>query len=126
MVDTVGKRRARRRGHRHGVYPVASGIPAEGPGAGSPVGARTPEPACEKGTHRALNEAGHAAWLLERAFVSMIEQEELSMPALGQIYAALREAEASVVAIEARLLGTLRRVVPRLAPLTRAPNAGKE
>jgi hypothetical protein len=49
---------------------------------------------------RALELTGRATRLLEWAFVSMIEQEELSMPALERLYAALQKTGAAATAIE--------------------------
>ena len=61
------------------------------------------EPAPGERARLALDHTEGAARLLEDAFVSVIGENELFMPAVEQLYAALQEAEASVTVLEARL-----------------------
>jgi hypothetical protein len=59
-----------------------------------------------------LDETQSAARLLEDAFVSMVEENGLYMPAVEQLYAALQEVEVTVTVLEARLPRGHRRVGP--------------
>ena len=52
---------------------------------------------------RTLYHTERAARLLEGAFVSIIEENELFVLAAERLYAALQEAEASAALLEARL-----------------------
>lgn len=67
------------------------------------VGGAASEPAPGERMRLALDDTGSAARLLEDAFVSTVEEDELFMPAVEQLYAALQEADASVTVLEARL-----------------------
>lgn len=61
------------------------------------------EPARGERARLALDDAQSAARLLEGAFVSAVEENELFMPAVEQLYVAQQEAEASVTVLEAWL-----------------------
>ena len=81
----------------------AAGAPPGAGGAGCRAGGAAREPARGERARPALDDTGSAARLLEGAFVSMVEENELSMPAVEQLYAALEETEAAVTVLEARL-----------------------
>lgn len=97
MANTIGTEGA---GPRRNLHPAATDTPVTVREGILPLGTTTYEPAREEGVSRALELTGRATRLLGWAFVSMIEQEELSMPALERLYAALQETEAAAVAIE--------------------------
>ena len=71
---------------------------------GSSLGRATPEPTREERMRRTLCHTDRAARLLEEAFLSMIEENELFVLAVERLYVALHEAEASAALLEARLL----------------------
>lgn len=93
MTNPAGRARA---GHPQGAHPVPD-VSVARRERGLLVGTGAYEPAREKRARLAPDQA-------ERAFVSMIEQEELSMPALERLYAVLRETEATAAGIETRFL----------------------
>ena len=101
MADYVG---GAYKGHRQETPPAATGNCVAGRGVGLPIGTRTHEPAREDGTLCALEETGRAARLLKRALVSVMGREQLSMLAVERLYAALLEAEAATVAVQACLV----------------------
>ena len=102
MADPAGTASTKLPHHRHREN-RASGAPPVAGGAGRRVGGATSDPAPGERARLALDDTESAARLLEGAFVSMIEENELSMPAVGQLYAALQEAEVAVTVLEARL-----------------------
>ena len=104
MADPVGTASRRLPHHRRRETRAASGVPSAAGGAGCRVGGgASSEPAPGERARLALNGAESAARLLEEAFVSMVGEDELSLPAVEQLYAALQEAEAAVGVLEARI-----------------------
>ena len=104
MADPTGTASTKLPYHRRRETRTPSGAPSGAGGAGFCVGGdASSEPAPGERARLALDDAGSAARLLEEAFVSMVEENELSMPAVEQLYAALQEAEASVAVLEARV-----------------------
>ena len=101
MADPAGTASTKLLHHRRRETRTPSGVPSVAGGAGCRVGGAAPEPATGERARLALDDAGSAARLLEDAFVSLVEENELSMPAVEQLYAALQEAEVAV--LEARL-----------------------
>ena len=81
---------------------TASGVLSGAGGAGCCVGRAASEPAPGERARLAGDDTESAARLLEYAFVSTVEVNELFMPAVEQLYAALQEAEASAAMLEAR------------------------
>lgn len=57
--------------------------------AGFSTGGATPEPTHEERMHRTLGHTQRAARLFEEDFASVIEENELLVPAAEQLYAAL-------------------------------------
>ena len=112
VEDPLSKARARCGERRRCEAPAASGFVPGAQGPGSSVGGATPEPAREERTRRTLGHTERAARLLEGAFASMIEENELFMPAVERLYAALQEAEASAAVLELELEAPLLRGGP--------------
>lgn len=96
-----------------GLSPTAADPPGEAQKTVFLVGATASEYLREERAPRALHQTKEATRLLERAFVSLVEENELSMPAVERLYAALEEAEASVAALEARRPRSRQRGEPR-------------
>lgn len=104
MADTADAASTKSPHHCRRETRAASGVPSVAQGAGCRVGGgASSEPAPGERARLALDDAESAARLLEDAFVSMVEEDELSMPAVERLYAALQEAEAAVGVLEARL-----------------------
>ena len=104
MADPADAASTKSPHHRRRETRAASGVPSAAQGAGCRVGGgASSEAAPGERARLALDAAESAARLLEDAFVSMVEENELSMPALGRLHAALQEAEAAVGVLEARL-----------------------
>ena len=103
MADSVDTVSTKLRHHRRRETRSASGVPSGAEGAGCCVGGEASEPAPGERARHALDRTESAARLLEYAFVSTVEENELFMPAVEKLYAALQEAEASVTVLEARL-----------------------
>ena len=103
MADPADTASTKSPHHRRRETRAASGVPSGAGGAGCRAGGAAWEPAHGERARLALDDTGSAARLLEGAFVSMVEENELSMPAVEQLYAALQEAEAAVTVLEARL-----------------------
>lgn len=113
MADPAGTASTKLPHHRRRETRTPSGVPTVAGGAGFCAGgAASSGPAPGERARLALDDAESAARLLEEAFVSMVEENELSMPAVEQLYAALQEAEASVAVLEARLPRSHRRGGP--------------
>lgn len=103
MTDPASTASTKLSHHRHREN-RASGAPPVAGGAGRRVGgSAASDPAPGERARLALDDTESAARLLEGAFVSMVGENELSMPAVEQLYAALGEAEAAVTVLEARL-----------------------
>ena len=113
MADPVGPAPTKSPHHRRRETRSASGLPSAARGAGCRVGGgASSEPPPGERARLALDDVEGAARLLEEAFVSMIEEDELFMPAVGRLYAALQEAETAVGVLEARLPQAHRRGRP--------------
>ena len=103
MEDSASRARARWGKHRRSEVPAAAGFIPGARDPGSSVEGATPEPTREERMRRTLYHTERAARLLEGAFVSIIEENELFVLAAERLYAALQEAEASAALLEARL-----------------------
>ncbi len=103
MVGPVGRASAKLPYHRRRETRAASGVPSVARDAGWCVGGAASEPAPGERTRLALDDTESAARLLEDAFVYAVGENELFMPAVEQLYAALQKAEVSVSVLEARL-----------------------
>lgn len=89
--------------HRRRETRAASSVSSGARDAGCCVGGAASEPAPEERTRLALDDPESAARQLEDTFVYAVEENELFMPAVEQLYAALQKAEVSVTVLEARL-----------------------
>ena len=103
MADPAGTASTESPHPRRRETRAASGVPSGAGGAGGRAGGAAWEPGGGERARLALDDTGSAARLLEDAFVSVVEEDELSVPAAEQLYAALQEAEAAVGVLEARL-----------------------
>lgn len=102
MADLVNEARARQKDRHRGPPPTETDSSGGERKADFLVGATTSGYAGEERTQHALCRTKGAAWLLERALESLVEENELSMPTAGQLYVALQEVRASAVMLEAR------------------------
>ncbi len=102
MADPVDTTSTKLPHHRRRETRSASGVPSRAGGAGCCGGGAASELAPGKRAHLALDDPEKSTWLLEEAFLLMVEENELFMPAVEQLYAAVQEAEASVTVLEAR------------------------
>ncbi len=101
MTNTVGVARA---DHQQGSFLPVYDVPVETFERDLTIGIRTEEPAPRyTQAGHTLDQTERAARLLERAFASMVEQEELCMPALERLYAALRETEEAAIEIHSAI-----------------------
>ena len=97
MTNTVNIARA---DHQQDSFLPASAVPVERLERDPTIAIRTEETALTyTQAVRTLDQTDRAARLLERAFVSMVEQEELCMPALERLYTALRETEEAAIEV---------------------------
>ncbi len=103
MADPVGTASTKLPYHRRREPRAAPGAFSGAGDAGCCVGGAATEPASGERVRLALDHTEGAARLLEAAFVSVVEENELFMPAVEQLYAALEEAEVSAAVLEARL-----------------------
>lgn len=95
MTDPVDTVSTKLRHHRRRETRAASGVPSGAEGTSCCVGGAASEPAPGDRSRLALDDTESAVRLLESAFVSAVEENELFMPAVEQLYAALQEAEVS-------------------------------
>ena len=100
MAAPVGTASTKLPHHRRRETRAASGAPLLAGGAGCCAGgAASSDPASGERARLALDGAESAARLLEDAFVSIVEENELSMPAVEQLYVALQEVEVTVLEV---------------------------
>lgn len=112
MTDPAGKALTKLESQRRPEAQAASGFPPVARRPDSYVSVAASDLADEERVRLALDRTEKAARLLEAAFLFAIGENELLTPAVEQHYAALQQAEASAVALEAQLLRSHRRGEP--------------
>lgn len=110
MIDPAGKASTELESQRRLEVQAASSFPPRVRRLDSCVGVAASDMADEERGRLALDRTEKAARLLEEAFLFVVGENELFMPAVEQHYAALQEAEASAAVLEARLLWSHQRV----------------